>query len=232
MGRTRGKMHYSDRFKEAVMDYVAEGHSIKETIEKFGINISTLSLWKRLSDNTKMTYFKRQKRKINLILLEEYVIECPFSTVEEIADYFDCSKGTANTALREIGYYKDDNRHGKWYRKKMKSQLEDFSDEFKLKIVEYIKLGLPFEEVRKIVNISSQTFNRWLKELEAKGLLDDEVPFSSVHIVEHYIKENPDSNINEICKDLGLSQSVVRSSLRKLGYIVESYGSAPVKKKS
>lgn len=213
------RFSYSTRFKEEVLNYILDGHTIKEAVEKFGISTSTIVLWKRYNNIQKVHLLGTKDRKIDSDLLEEFLLENPQATVAEIAEFFECSLSTVNIALRENRWSKGSGKSKicSW-EQQHKTEIKGFSDEFKMKVGEFLQMGkLSPEIICQEINISLSTLISWMKELERKGLIEPG-SFTSKTAIKLYLDEHPDTTIAEMSRELGLSYQCVYSSLKKLGY--------------
>ena len=105
---------YGIDFRKRVIEYVAAGHSKKETCGLFGISTNTLYLWeKQLKEVGHLEKQKRKPspRKLPLEELEAYVNQHPDAFLREIAEYFNCSIHSVWASLKKLNITlkKDDN---------------------------------------------------------------------------------------------------------------------------
>lgn len=212
------RFNYSREFKDQVLQYILDGHTIKEAARKFGISTSTIVLWKRYNNIQKIHLLGTKDRKIDSDLLREFLFENPQATVAEIAEFFECSLSTVNIALRENKWSKGSGKSKICSWEQHKIEIKGFSDEFKMKVGEFLQTGkLSPEIICKEINISLSTLVSWMKELEKKGLIEPG-SFTSKTAIKLYLDDHPETTISEMAKELGLSYQCVYTSLRKLGY--------------
>lgn len=97
---------YSLDFRKAVLSYVDEGHSQRETARLFKVTPRSISKWLKLRDEGKLQAVPvpRGPHKLFLEPLKAYIDERPDSTLVEIANYFNCGVNTVFKALRKLGY--------------------------------------------------------------------------------------------------------------------------------
>jgi len=98
-------MAYDIKFREKVMRYIDNGHTIQEAHEVFGVGTTTIKEWKKLKKETG----KLDKRpaannalKICPDQLKAYVEANPDSYQSEIADVFKCTQPAIFYALQRL----------------------------------------------------------------------------------------------------------------------------------
>ena len=97
---------YSVGYREAVLDYLDNGHTYREACKEFKINCATLCNWvkrKRELDSLEANYQGR-KSIINLEELKKYVDANPDAYQYEIAEEFHCAQSTICYNLNKLGY--------------------------------------------------------------------------------------------------------------------------------
>ena len=97
---------YSLDFRKAVLSYVDEGHSQRKAARLFKITQRSISKWLKLRDEGKLQPIPvpRGPHKLFLEPLKAYIDEHPDSTLEEVANHFNCGVNTVFKALRKLGY--------------------------------------------------------------------------------------------------------------------------------
>ena len=97
---------YSLDFRKAVLAYVDEGHSQRETTALFKITPRCVSRWLKLREQGKLQALPvpRSPHKLFLEPLKEYIDKHPDSTLAEIAKHFNCGINAVFKALRKLGY--------------------------------------------------------------------------------------------------------------------------------
>lgn len=97
-------MAYETRYKERVLEYLAEGHSQKATAETFGIGTTTIKEWKkRIARNESLEPKKRNRtpKKIPPNELKAYVAAYPDAYLSEIGGHFGCTGEAVRQALKK-----------------------------------------------------------------------------------------------------------------------------------
>jgi transposase len=88
------------------MDYIDDGHTIKETSEVFKIGTTTIKEWKKLRAETgslNTRPHERKNTKIDSDRLVSYINEHPDSYLFEIAEVFNCTAQAVFYALKRLG---------------------------------------------------------------------------------------------------------------------------------
>jgi transposase len=97
-------MAYSRDYKKRTIEYRAEGHTVKETMETFKIGRTAYYEWEReaeegFADKPKRTY----EKKIDKVKLAKAVEETPDAELAELAVPFNCSVQAIFYALKKMG---------------------------------------------------------------------------------------------------------------------------------
>lgn len=98
-------MAYSIDFRRRAIEYMDEGHTVKELYEAFKIYPSSVSRWRELLERTgtlNPEYRETRKRKIDLNELERAIERKPDATLSELARLFDCTKQAIDAALKRL----------------------------------------------------------------------------------------------------------------------------------
>ena len=72
------------------MSYVDEGHSQRKAARLFKITQRSISKWLKLRDEGKLQPVPVPRHKLFLEPLKAYIDEHPDSTLEEVANHFNC----------------------------------------------------------------------------------------------------------------------------------------------
>lgn len=217
------RFDYSEAFKEEVFEYMAQGHSMRKTADRFNISISTIRRWRRVRNVQEVERFGIKNKKLNSKDLIEYIDEHPFATIAEMAEKFKCSSSTVSLVLSENGFSKGKSgaRTGApWHRKEKLIEIKNYSEEFKKKVCEYIQKGVSPEVIYETINISKPILIKWMKELSENGLIKGGT-FSGSNRAVEYFKENPNMTIPEMVEELGLPYNTIYNALRRSGYRIE-----------
>ena len=97
-----------------------------------------------------------------------------------------------------------------------------YSEDLRVKVVEFIKRGHTHQEASKIFGVSMKSISIWKKmNKEGKRLIFEFVP-RSPHRVNHekllaYIKENPDAYLKEISAHFSVAITTIWNALHRLG---------------
>ena len=99
---------YSVALRERAIKFVeTENGSPKEACSVLGIHISTLTKWlKRYRETGEVAPIPRKryrKRKVDIKLLQQYVIKNPDATLDELAKPFDVFPSTIFYHLKKLG---------------------------------------------------------------------------------------------------------------------------------
>jgi transposase len=98
-------MAYEKKFRERVLAYRAEGHTIRETAKHFGVGETTLKAWNKLVTSGEGLAIKPRKRvapKLDPDKLRAYVAEHPDDYLHEIAAHFNCRSTAVHKALKRL----------------------------------------------------------------------------------------------------------------------------------
>jgi transposase len=99
-------MAYSIDLRKKVIEYLARGHTQRETSAVFCINLSTVNKWSQQYEKTGNLEDKkpiRKFKKLNPEKLRDYVNENPDAYLKEIGEAFGCSDMAVHKALKRLG---------------------------------------------------------------------------------------------------------------------------------
>lgn len=99
-------MKYETRYRERVLEYIAEGHTQVEAAKVFKVNRKTIYDWIRLREDTGSLAAKPATAKFVKIppdRLIEYVGKHPDAYLREIAAEFGCTGFAVHKALKRVG---------------------------------------------------------------------------------------------------------------------------------
>jgi len=99
-------MAYNIKYRKNVLDFIDQGHSIREASRIFGISVSTIMGWRKirretgkLEDRPRETWHK----KIDPEKLLVYFEENPDSYLSEAAEVFGCTAVAIFKARKRLG---------------------------------------------------------------------------------------------------------------------------------
>ena len=99
-------MAYDIKYRKNVLDFIDQGHSIREASRIFGISVSTIMGWRKirretgkLEDRPRETWHK----KIDPEKLLVYFEENPDSYLSEAAEVFGCTTVAIFKARKRLG---------------------------------------------------------------------------------------------------------------------------------
>lgn len=98
-------MSYPVKYRERVLAYREEGHTLEESSKVFKVAISTIRKWdQRLKETGDLTpkVPERSFKKIDPSKLRAYVAQHPDAYQKEIAMDFGCSKSAVQKALKRL----------------------------------------------------------------------------------------------------------------------------------
>ncbi len=98
-------MSYPVKYRERVIEYRREGHTLEETSRIFKAAISTIRKWeKQVKETGDLTpkVPRRSFKKIDPVKFRAYVAEHPDAYQKEIAQAFDCSRAAVQKALKRL----------------------------------------------------------------------------------------------------------------------------------
>lgn len=98
-------MSYPVKYRERVIEYRQEGHTLEETSKVFKVAISTIRKWEnQLKERGNLTpkVPKRSFKKIDPSKLKEYVAQHPDANQREIAREFGCALSAVQKALKRL----------------------------------------------------------------------------------------------------------------------------------
>ncbi len=98
-------MGYDVKYRQRVIDYMGEGHTVRETAATFKVSTFTIWKWKSmLNESGSLAPQKRKEtwRKIEPDKLRRYVEENPDAFQREIAEEFGVSVHAIQKALKRL----------------------------------------------------------------------------------------------------------------------------------
>lgn len=98
-------MSYPVKYRERVIEYRQEGHTLEETSKVFKAAISTIRKWEnQLKETGNLTpkVPERSFKKIDPSKLKEYVTQHPDAYQKEIAKEFGCTRSAVQKALKRL----------------------------------------------------------------------------------------------------------------------------------
>jgi len=98
-------MAYSLDARKIAMNYLANGHTLKEAHRELGIGTSALKAWRksfRENGTLEKAPLERSAKKFRDDEVREFVKENPFATLQQIADRFGGSTTGASHALERL----------------------------------------------------------------------------------------------------------------------------------
>ncbi len=98
-------MSYPVKYRERVIGYRQEGHTLEETSKVFKVAISTIRKWeKQIQETGNLTpkVPKRSFKKIDPARLQAYVAQHPDAYQKEIAMEFGCALSAVQKALKRL----------------------------------------------------------------------------------------------------------------------------------
>lgn len=97
-------MSYPIIFRERVIEYRKENHTLEETSKVFKVSISTISNWEHKLEkegNLENKELNRSFKKIDPEKLKEFVKNHPDAYLKEIAEEFKCGQTAIRKALKK-----------------------------------------------------------------------------------------------------------------------------------
>lgn len=98
-------MSYPIKYRQRVIEYRQEGHTLEETSNIFAVAISTIQRWEqqlREKGDLETKPLNRTFKKIAPEKLKEYIAEHPDAYLKEIAEVFECSDTAVRKALKRL----------------------------------------------------------------------------------------------------------------------------------
>ncbi len=98
-------MSYPVKYRERVIEYRQEGHTLEETKKAFKAAFSTIRTWeKQFKETGNLTpkVPERSFKKIDPVKLKAYVAEHPDAYQKEIAKEFGCARSAVQKALKRL----------------------------------------------------------------------------------------------------------------------------------
>ena len=99
-------MAYDIKYRKKVLDFIDQGHSIREASRIFGISVSAIMGWRKIRQETgELEDRPREKwhKKIDPVKLKAYFEETPDSYLSEAAEVFGCSVVAIFKARKRLG---------------------------------------------------------------------------------------------------------------------------------
>jgi transposase len=98
-------MAYDNKYRTNVIQYIEEGHTLKEARKEFRVGTTTIKRWRRLRKeigNLNDPQRKDRHKKIGLVKLHAYYEEHSDSYLEEAAKEFGCSITAISKARKRL----------------------------------------------------------------------------------------------------------------------------------
>ncbi len=99
-------MSYPIKYRERVLEYREEGHTLEEAHKVFKVSVSTIRSWEQQMQkegHLEKKKLNRTHRKIDPEVLKEYVSQHPDSFQKEMAKVFGCATSAIGKALKKLG---------------------------------------------------------------------------------------------------------------------------------
>jgi transposase len=103
-------MAYTIEFRKQVLEYMAEGHTVKELYDTFQIRPSTVVNWKKLLEKNgslEPVYSKSRSRIIDKEELKRAIEEKPDAYLYELSAKFGCTEQAVFYALKKLNVTRD-----------------------------------------------------------------------------------------------------------------------------
>jgi len=107
-------MAYSIDFRKRAIEFMDEGHTVKELYESFKIYPSEIAKWRKLLETTgslEPQYPKTKVQKIDLQKLKQELDRKPDAYLKELAVIFGCTEQAIHYALERLGITYKKNVH-------------------------------------------------------------------------------------------------------------------------
>ena len=107
-------------------------------------------------------------------------------------------------------------------RKKKEDEMPVYSEDLRVKVVEFLKKGHTIKETAETFGVSMKSVSIWKKmDKEGKRLVFEFVP-RSPHRINHekllaYVKEHPDAYLREIAAHFSVGLTTIWNALHRLG---------------
>ena len=107
-------------------------------------------------------------------------------------------------------------------RKKKEDEMPVYSEDLRVKVVEFIKKGHTHREAAEVFGVCMKSICTWKKlDKEGKRLVFEFVP-RSPHRINHekllaYVKEHPDAYLREIAAHFSVGLTTIWNALHRLG---------------
>ncbi len=99
-------MSYPIKYRERVLEYRGEGHTLEEAHKVFKVSVSTIRSWEQQMQkegHLEKKKLNRTHRKIDPEVLKDYILKHPDSYQREIAEKFGCATSAVGKALKKLG---------------------------------------------------------------------------------------------------------------------------------
>jgi transposase len=99
-------MAHDKRFRESVLKFIDNGHTIREASKVFEISPTTIMNWRKLRKETGVLskrQVERKHKKIDPVKLLTYYKNNPDSYLTEAAEHFGCSNVAIFKAKKRLG---------------------------------------------------------------------------------------------------------------------------------
>jgi len=99
-------MAYDKKFKQRVLEYLAEGHTQTSASKIFKIGTTTIKEWKKrlgAGESLDAKIRCRKPKKIDPEKLQAYAAANPDAYISEIAAEFGCVRSAVQKALKKLG---------------------------------------------------------------------------------------------------------------------------------
>jgi len=107
-------MKYETTYRQRVLEYLSEGHTIKEAKSTFKVSRATIWRWQAqlaASGTLAPRKLERKWRKIDPKELHKYVENHPDATLSEISNEFNCSITAIFMAMKKLKITRKKNRN-------------------------------------------------------------------------------------------------------------------------
>ena len=98
-----------------------------------------------------------------------------------------------------------------------------YSEDFRLKVMEYLDRGYTQREARSTFGISLTAINSWRQKYKRTGEVKDDPPPQRKHKkldpekLKIYVQEHPDAYLKEIGEAFNCSDTAVRKAFKRVG---------------
>lgn len=98
-------MAYDKKYRQRVIEYRNEGHTLKEVSKTFKVSVGTIQSWEsqlKEKGHLEKKELNRTYKKIDPKKLEQYIAEHPDAYLFEIAEVFSCSGTAVSKVLKKL----------------------------------------------------------------------------------------------------------------------------------